>query len=129
MKLSVFFTCILILLGTACKDSGTSYEGTYLGAFKYSAYDTSGTLVSSGAFYLFRNGSELLGPWELADGRSGELKGSIQNDTVRVDLFPTFRDHNLYLNGVLSGNSIVGTWILIGFPGEMARGSFTAIKE
>jgi len=129
MKQLLFLAGFFTVVGFVCKDSGTSYEGTHLGAYKYSASDTLGTIVTTGTIAFYQKDSQLNGPWRFDDGRSGNLKGTITGAQVYIDLSPQYADNNLILRGTLAGNSFSGLWSHIGFPGELARGSFIATKQ
>lgn len=120
----------LLLLGTlSCKDAGTSIDGNQLGIFQYSASDRNGTQVMRGTIVLHRNDAGITGVWQFTDGRSGELKGTIDNDMISLNLNPDLIDSNLLLTGRLSGSAYTGEWEQIGFAGVMASGTFMAIKR
>jgi len=129
MKELLFLAGFFTVAGFVCKDSGISYEGAYLGPYKYSASDTLGTIVTTGTIAIYQKDSQLNGPWRFDDGRSGNLKGTISGAQVYIDLNPQFVDNNLILRGTLVGNSFSGSWSHFGFPGELARGSFIATKQ
>jgi hypothetical protein len=129
MKKLLLLAGFFALVGFVCEDSGTSYDGICLGTFKYSAFDTLGSVVTTGTLTLYRNDSRLNGSWSFAQGGSGELLGSLTDGQIFLDLNPQFRDNNLLLQGTFTGNKFSGSWSTTGVAGVMATGSFIATKQ
>jgi hypothetical protein len=69
------------------------------------------------------------GVWQFATEGSGELRGSISNGRIAVDLHPGMVDNNFLLNGSLEGRAIRGDWAKIGFAGIMGSGTFVANQQ
>jgi hypothetical protein len=124
-----FMLLPVLLLVCACRDQGTSFQGSVLGKFNYTAYDTLGTELYRGSIVLFQLDSEITGTWKFEDGRSGELEGTIRDGDISLNLNPGYVDNNLLLQGSLSGSKFSGWWQQIGFPGIMGQGRFIALKQ
>lgn len=126
-RLPVFL--LLLFFAISCKDAGTSYSGIYLGTFAYTALDTLGAVVAQGTIALYNDNSKISGYRRFDDGRYGQLSRTASNGKIDLDLNPGFIDNNLLLRGTLSGDIFAGDWQQIGFPGIMAKGTFSAIKK
>jgi hypothetical protein len=59
----------------------------------------------------------------------GELRGVVDAERISIDLNPDYRDNNVILNGVVSGDTISGSWMYVGFPGPINSGTFQATKQ
>jgi len=60
---------------------------------------------------------------------TGTLEGTVQHDSLAVNLHPGWADHNIYLHGQVHGDSLTGLWTWVGFPGIIDRGRFAAIRR
>ena len=120
---------LLLFFAMSCKDAGTSYSGIYLGTFAYKSLDSLGAVVAQGSIALYNDNSRISGYWRFDDGRYGELVGTANNGNIALNLNPHFVDNNLILQGTLSGDIYAGNWKQIGFPGIMARGTFSAVRK
>ncbi len=127
---------LLAVLAGGCSDDSVVHEYP-AGAFRYAAYDTLGhTLVEGYLTITQADGDRVVGVWAMTRVGSsdmtgpqvgkGILEGSITGTTIRINLNPNMIDNNVLLSGVLNGNSYTGTWIYIGFPGLLNRGTFVA---
>lgn len=125
MKLLINLIPFLLFILVSCEDAGTSIGEFQTLSFNYSAHDSSGILTAKGTLNFTRNNSDITGSWHFDDGRSGNLAGKIENDTIEVDLYPGFADHNLILRGRLSDNTYTGEWIMYGWA-ILGRGTFNA---
>ena len=125
MKYITFFSLVLLFGIFACKESNVSSNEFQSGTFNYIAYDTLGTITTTGSLTLARNDSKISGNWSFNDGRSGDLSGKIDKDSIELELYPGYADHNLTLKGKFSNNTYTGEWILYGWA-ILGRGTFKA---
>ena len=128
MKGLTVVACACFLVLASCKDFGTPYGGSFLGAFSLRAIDTREVEMARGTLDLFREDSKVSGHWTFEDGRSGKLEGIANNGDLSLNLNPGYVDNNLLLRGTLSQDTFVGNWEQIGYPGVMARGTFVAMR-
>lgn len=120
---------LLLLIGLACEDNGSELDGEPLGVFRYTAFDSSLTVVDRGWLSLrMKNLQSVRGDWMLENTGSGQLAGFLNNDTLYIDLHPQYKDHNLILFGTLQGKYYHGIWSWLGFPGVMSSGTFEAMR-
>jgi hypothetical protein len=117
---------LLSFLG--CKDSPNSTSEFSTATFSYVARDTVGTVVTTGTLVLYNNNSKITGNWNFDDGRSGDLEGRIDKDSMALNLNPDAKDRNLFLQGRLFANMYFGEWIMYGW-GILGRGSFIATRK
>jgi hypothetical protein len=133
MKRSTFILATCLLIG--CTDLGTNVDGTPLGYFAYTGYESTNVAIDRGWLYLTIKDEAMTEPpgisgrWSLKNSGSGDLAGSLVNDTVWINLHPQFKDHNLILVGRLEGKRYWGIWQWIGFAGVMSKGTFVAIRQ
>jgi hypothetical protein len=120
---------LLLFLMPSCKDAGTSPDAGNLGSFNYTAFDTVGNVLMRGSLTLHNDSSRITGNWQFDDGRHGELLGTETDGMIAVNLNPRFVDNNLLLRGKLSGSTYAGDWEQYGYPGLMAKGTFSAIRK
>lgn len=127
----ILATCLLV----GCTDLGTDVDGTPIGYFGYTGYDSTNVVIDRGWLYLTIKDEAMPEPpvisgrWFLSNSGSGELAGSLANDTAWINLHPHFKDHNLILVGRLEGKRYSGIWQWIGFAGVMSTGSFEAVRQ
>jgi hypothetical protein len=114
---------------TSCEDLGTSYSGSFLGTFAYSAFNTQNVEVARGTLAFYGSDSTVTGHWRFEDGRSGELEGIARDGDIALNLNPGYIDNNLFLHGTLARDTIAGTWEQVGFAGVMALGTFRAVRN
>ena len=118
--------------------AGCSMDGTYA----YRGYDSTGRVVVVGELQLDFDPGRVTGTWSLAAADTsatvgkigpqigqGSLEGTIQGDTLRVDLNPTYRDNNVTVVGAISGIHLTGRWDWSGIGGIMAQGTFEAVRH
>lgn len=107
--------------------------------YRYTAYDNNHDLVVSGWFTLDESDStSISGEWSFTGDEndtdfgpqigSGNFIGGRESTAIWINLNPEWADNNVFLQGVQDGNSITGDWIFVGFPGEINRGRFNAVK-
>ena len=134
LSISVLF---LILLGSCHNDPPTGTVS--VGRFQYRAYDTSGTIVVEGWLTLtIIDSTNVQGEWHFTKVGNpanigfhygdGVLRGAFYHAGLSVGLNPNYIDNNVVLFGTYDGNSYVGTWQWIGFPGVLNHGTFEAVK-
>jgi hypothetical protein len=100
------------------------------GAFQYTGYDGRGLIIETGWLTIVVRDSNIVsGMWRLATEGSGELRGSISNGRVAVDLHPEMADNNFLLNGSVESKTFRGNWAKIGITGVMASGTFIAYQQ
>jgi hypothetical protein len=107
-------------------------------AYRYTSYDTAGTLVVRGRFTMDIVDSSISGEWHFAavgnaqnigpQTGDGTLAGSIHGTTLLIELNPQYRDNNVELSGSLHENRLSGIWTWISFVGITNRGAFEAVK-
>jgi len=128
----------LVFIQFSCSDSvvSPSYETTY----NYKAYDNAGKLGVTGFLTIdFKDTPELLGRWEFsseddslemgAQVGEGQLEGTVQGDTLWIDLHPGYADHNIIFNGKIEDDIISGQWSWITTVGIPSQGTFVATKK
>jgi len=125
MKYLTFLSFVSFFVIFACKDSNVSSSEFRSGTYDYIAYDTLGTITTTGTLILARSDSKISGTWNFNDGSSGDLIGKIDKDNIELELYPGFADHNLGLSGKFSNNTYSGEWIKYGWA-LMGRGTFIA---
>ncbi len=125
MKYLTFLSFVLLFALYACKDSEVSSSEFKSGTYNYIAYDTIGTITTTGSLLLTRSDTKISGTWNFNDGSSGDLIGKIDKDNIELELYPGYVDHNLSLSGKLSNNTIAGDWIKYGWA-LLGRGTFLA---
>ncbi len=134
----VFLLAILYLL--SCENGTSVMEPAPLGAFDYQAFDSTGTLVVTGWLsFNFIDSTEIEGAWNFdkignpsnigPQIGEGQLKGSLFDNTININLNPNFADNNVFLNGTLNDNIFEGDWSWSTFVGETNRGTFQAKRE
>ena len=125
MKSISFFSFVFLFVFFACKDSGVSPCEFKSGTYNYISYDTLGIMATTGSLILSRSDSKISGTWNFNDGRSGNLVGKIDKDSIELYLYPGGVDHYLTLMGKFSNNIYTGKWILYGW-GIRGKGTFKA---
>ncbi len=136
MKIGAVVTLFLATLAIGCSENPVA-DDLPTGAFRYIGYDTLGQAVVQGYLrIMLKDSSRLIGEWALVrvnDGSaigpqtgSGVLDGSIDGTTMGLNLNPSMIDNNVLLSGTLQGNTYTGTWMYVGFPGVLNRGTFAA---
>jgi len=81
-----------------------------------------------GTLTLVAETTAVSGSWEFEGGKSGELVGSWEGETMILNLNPHFIDNNLFLLGKFTGWTYAGKWERVGYPGVMAQGTFMAVR-
>ncbi len=112
----------------ACSDYGVSTTDTNTQPpykFKYKSYDSYGVPYATGTLNLWIDNSHVTGYWRMDNGETGILAGSIEGDSIQIDLYPGYADHNLILTGRVSGNGFAGEWVRYGWV-ILGRGTFVA---
>ncbi|MCI0493570.1 hypothetical protein L0Z72_01075 [candidate division KSB1 bacterium] len=108
--------------------------------YVYSGFDSSQVKIISGWFMLLHQDSvNVSGSWEFQkigepqqigpQVGTGAFKGVIDDERISIDLNPDYRDNNVILNGVVSGDTISGSWMYVGFAGPINSGTFQATKQ
>ena len=132
---------IILALGLtqfSCHDLNVSpsYETKY----QYEAFDNDGKLGVYGLLTInFKDSPDLQGKWEFfsendslemgAQIGEGQLEGSVQGDTISINLHPGYADHNVILHGKIANSSLTGQWSWITFIGPTNQGNFVATKK
>jgi len=122
-----------MFIASGCRDSQSDpvqSSSVPAGAFHYTGYDATGQIIETGWLTIVvRDSSIVSGRWQFAAEGSGELRGSISNGRIAVDLHPEMADNNFLLNGSMEGETFRGNWEKIGITGVMASGTFVAYQQ
>lgn len=144
---------VLQLLATAgCYSGGPASDPLLIagrGNYTYVAYGANGAPILEGTLHLEwadtlvaddGPGRPFGGSWEIrwAEGAdqtlqvgpqvgSGDLDGWSDEDGVRVSFNPAMMDNNVFLDGVVHGGEITGTWTYSTIAGPDQEGRFTAV--
>ncbi len=134
MKIRTLLAILLsVTLGWSCKDSETTAVPSLpvpTGAFVYTSYDSTERIDETGWLLLNVSDPEhVTGTWLLSTRGTGDLRGSIENGKVVVDLYPGYSDNNYILDGMVQRGGYSGSWTQIGFAGIMASGRFEALPR
>jgi hypothetical protein len=137
-----YLIIILLILATvySCKEEDKIVAPTSLGKLNYQSFDTTGVLIVDGWMTVeLKDSMAIIGSWQLNNLQhrddigpqegAGELIGYIEGSSVTIDLNPGNADHNVYLNGTLTGNGIQGQWVWTSFIGPTNWGTFKAVKD
>ena len=119
MKPFVMFTAILAATFLGCRDYGVSPTNAQTpypnlpayNFYDYVAYDSLSSVAATGKLTLSIAHSRVSGSWNFDDGRSGRLKGTIDNGRMEIDLYPDSVAYDLTL-------TVEFPWALKGFSGE-----------
>ena len=94
------------------------------------------TIVDGFLTIIFEGSNQLGGEWQLdavGDPQNiglqvgeGWLIGTVNQDTIWINLNPDWDDNNVYLDGILQDSSFSGQWTWAGFPGVFNYGTFIA---
>lgn len=133
--------CFALLALTAILTGCTGLtDPTPEGAFRYTSYDTTGTVLVRGWFTMGISDPNMIsGEWHFAAVGSpqnigpqtgdGKLVGEVHGATMWIELNPQFVDNNLELRGTLQGNRCSGTWSWISYVGITNQGHFEAMRH
>lgn len=136
MSLLAILALLLVSCSNPASDSDT--EAIPAGAYKYRAYDSTGTKVVEGWFRLdLQDSSSFEGEWHTEAVGSpentghqvgdGNLIGHLQVDNrIWLNFNPGWRDNNVFLYGDYSIDDISGSWIWETFVGVTNHGTFEA---
>lgn len=134
---------VLLVMLAGCADTGDrSTNSLKKGAdtFQYIARDSGGSIVVTGSMsILFAETGEISGTWTLEqkgspDGKigpqvgTGKLTGRKKDAGVFINLNPEWADNNVFLDGKMEGNRIVGKWNWSTFAGSTSGGAFEATR-
>ncbi len=134
MRVAYFSSLIVIGFAFfACQGTLGPSEDEY----NYRAYDQSGKLVVTGTLKFEQLDIKgVKGSWQLRNVNGSDMtgiseafgvfEGSLKGDALYLDLHPGWRDNNVILQGLLSGDSYRGEWAYIGYPGVLNEGNFEA---
>ncbi|MCC6397300.1 MAG: hypothetical protein IT282_09790 [Bacteroidetes bacterium] len=143
LRKEILMPIVVSVAMIGCKDS-SSNPGALLdvpqGTYAYIARDTTGVPVVCGwlAIALSDTG-RVSGSWHLQALQfqtgygpqvgEGELRGSIVDTTLHVNLNPQWKDNNVFLSGRFDSASYSGQWRWVSYIGVTNVGSFTAVKK
>ncbi|HUN65798.1 MAG TPA: hypothetical protein VMW43_06810 [Bacteroidota bacterium] len=131
--------CVGITVLIACRSEST-VGPVPSGEFHYRAYDTGGTLISTGYCTItFTDSVSVTGNWHFEkvdtppnigpQTGDGKLAGLLSGGMLSVNLNPGYVDNNVFLRGQFTGTAYSGAWSWSGFPGVINRGTFRAVKQ
>lgn len=123
----------------SCSSSNTNEPYPY-GSYIYRSYNFLGDLVGEGTLYINQPDSNgVTGNWSIQKVRecnncgaqfgSGILIGSLEEDTLRVNLNPDEVYIDTELIGEFVGGNYNGEWKWVNQAGFGFSGSFTASKD
>ncbi len=130
--------CVVLcanLLFSTCK-SPAPVDNVPVGAFRYTGFDSTGTLIVKGYLSLdFVDSANVKGEWHLASvgnprnigpqvGTGKLVGGFTRGGHLSLNLNPNMVDNNVFLSGVLEERHYTGTWTYSGYPGILNRGKF-----
>ncbi|NNG27801.1 MAG: hypothetical protein HKM87_09770 [Ignavibacteriaceae bacterium] len=138
MKMKIFIAAIstLLLLILSCTSSQTSEQFPY-GSYSYRSFNFLGELVGEGTLYINEPDSNgITGNWHIRKVRecrncgaqfgSGVLMGSVENDTLRINLNPNEIEIDTELIGEFGKGSFSGDWKWLNQEGFGYSGTFKA---
>jgi hypothetical protein len=133
-----------ILSLAACADRGEQpvdslHPGGVPVSYRYRAYNAKGDLAVDGTFTLTSiDSATVSGTWSFVailpaekigpQTGTGKLRGTIQKSSISIDLNPGWADNNVFLQGIISSDSIAGTWMWSTFAGPTSEGRFQAMR-
>lgn len=137
MKIMLSLFALASVLVASCDHS---VDPRPLGSYRYTAYDSTGTLVVQGWLTMdLAKPDSVTGEWHFAavgtpknigpQTGDGHLVGKLTDSTLWIELQPQFRDNNLGLYGIVRGDRYFGTWTWISFIGPTNAGSFVALVQ
>lgn len=93
-------------------------------------YDSTGNNPVSGTMTLnLSTSKKITGNWDLGNGNSGKLTGSIDNYGLSINLNPDMIDNNTILFGTTDGKTIKGRWYHSSYVGITNKGTFMAYNN
>jgi hypothetical protein len=99
----VFALLFSMVLAFGCRDSRSDpFQSSSVptGAFQYTGYDGTGQIIETGWLTIVvKDSNTVSGRWQLVAEGNGELRGSISNGRIAVDLHTEMADNNFLLNG------------------------------
>ncbi len=142
MQKLLFIVLLALLFSFAsCDNESNSLVGpTPSGAYSYTSFDSLGMAIVRGWFTMIHEDStKLIGNWSFQkignpqdvgpQVGAGKLVGGVDQDKIWVELNPQYRDHNLQLQGSITGNKFSGEWMWLSLAGISNHGTFVAIKN
>jgi hypothetical protein len=85
---------------------------------------------TDGTFELRLAGTVVTGTYQLSDGASGSLTGSLVNGKLRLERVDSQHGFDSVFEGSLAGNALSGTWTATELAaGEATRGQWTATRQ
>ena len=135
--LPIFLSLWLIECHSKSKPSS---KPSIIGVYQYSAYDKNGNKIGEGQLEVTSiESNRIKGQWRLrAVGNpqnvgpqvgNGAFEGTIEQDSVSINLNPNMADNNVTLAGKLDGARLRGSWSFSGFAGVISQGTFEATKK
>jgi hypothetical protein len=130
---------IFLFLFLSCSSSQTSELCPY-GSYSYRSFNFLGELVGEGTLYINEPDSNgVTGNWHIRKVRecsncgaqfgSGILIGSVENDTLRVNLNPNDVEIDTELIGEFGSGSFDGAWKWLNQEGFGYSGTFKASRQ
>ena len=124
-------TSLMVVLASCTQSTAPRIDNPH-GVFQGSLvmYDSTGDNPINGRLSISRGDStDLSGNWNLQNGQSGKLAGTMTDSTLWMNLNPNLVDANTILFGTFDGASIKGRWIFDGFAGPINHGTFIATSD
>ena len=134
MKLFWLIHTLIFMLSCADEDLDSDNN-----IFNYNGFDSLGVRINTDELKLIANGLDITGEWHLTmignvqnagnQFSAGSLSGFVtDNVNYNINLNPQMADNNVFLEGVLAGDSINGNWNWSTFIGITNSGTFTAVR-
>ncbi|HIA79365.1 MAG TPA: hypothetical protein EYO07_04300 [Candidatus Marinimicrobia bacterium] len=134
MKLFWLIHTLIFMLSCADEDLDSDNN-----IFNYNGFDSLGVRINTGELKLIANGLDITGEWHLTmignvqnagnQFSAGSLSGFVtDNVNYNINLNPQMADNNVFLEGILAGDSINGNWNWSTFIGITNSGTFTAVR-
>ena len=134
MKLFWLIHTLIFMLSCADEDLDSDNN-----IFNYNGFDSLGVRINTGELKLIANGLDITDEWHLTmignvqnagnQFSAGSLSGFVtDNVNYNINLNPQMADNNVFLEGILAGDSINGNWNWSTFIGITNSGTFTAVR-
>jgi hypothetical protein len=134
----ILLLLISFLLFIACSSQKAAGEFPY-GGYSYKSFNIAGELVGDGTIYISKVDSNLVeGNWAIRNIRNcnvcgpqygnGYFTGSIDNDSLFINLNPDNPENYVELVGELNEEAFIGDWRWFELVVNSNRGTFKAVR-
>lgn len=138
-KLQIIVSMLIsFLFLMSCSSQQAAGEFPY-GSYSYKSFNIAGELVGDGTIYISKVDSNLVeGNWAIRNIRNcnvcgpqygnGYFTGSIDNDSLFINLNPDNPENYVKLIGELNDESFTGDWQWFKLVVNSNRGTFKAVR-